>query len=161
MTWTRRIILCLILALPALALPGCDKRMTPTAAPDFSLADVAGKTVSLADFKGKSNVLIHFGTTWCPPCVAEIPTLNALHDKYSDGRLVILYVDVLEQPGAVRQFVKDRGIRYATLIDQQGEVATRYDVVAYPDNILVDKQGMAVARGVAIPEGAIAGLVGG
>jgi thiol-disulfide isomerase/thioredoxin len=47
-------------------------------APDFTLKDLNGKTVSLSAFKGKV-VLLNFFATWCPPCRAEMPALNKLH----------------------------------------------------------------------------------
>src|SRR5581483_3682901 len=48
------------------------------AAPDFTLPDLAGKPVRLAELRGKTAVLINFWATWCPPCREEMPTLERL-----------------------------------------------------------------------------------
>lgn len=142
----------------ALWLFGCaDSKPRPET--DFTLKDLSGKSVTLSDFKGKSNVLVHFGTTWCPPCIAEIPKLNELSRAYGD-KLVILYVDINEMEGIVRKLVQDKGIQYTTLLDPTGEVANSYNVTGIPQNILIDKDGMIRARKIAIPEGEIAKLVG-
>ncbi len=126
---------------------------------DFTLKDLAGKSWTLSELKGKSNVLIHFGTTWCPPCVAEIPALNDIHRKRGD-QLVVLYVDSAEAEGVVRNFAKDKGIEYTTLLDTTGDVSNNYKVTAIPQNLLVDKQGMIVSRTIEIPDKAIAKLLG-
>ena len=63
------------------------------AAPQISGTDVDGHPVSLAGFKGKV-VLVDFWATWCPPCVAAIPSMSALERKYRDRGFVILGVNV-------------------------------------------------------------------
>jgi peroxiredoxin len=147
---------CAVIA--ALWLSGCaGQKATP--ATDFTLKDLSGKSWTLSGFQGKSNVLIHFGTTWCPPCIAEIPTLNSLNKQYAD-RLTVLYIDSAEADGVVRNFVKDKGIEYTTLLDAAGDVSNTYNVTAIPQNLLVDKQGMIVSRTIEIPDKAIAKLVG-
>lgn len=130
------------------------------AAKDFSLKDLSGKTVKLSDYRGKSNVFIHFGTTWCPPCIAEIPALNEMHGKYRADELVIVYVDINEDANTVRNFVRNRSVQYLTLLDEDGAVSQEYKVVAVPLNILVDKDGLIRAQANAIPENAIKTLVG-
>jgi thiol-disulfide isomerase/thioredoxin len=158
MKWLKRIAALACVAVPALSLAGCNQQAQATPAPGFTLEDLSGKTVSLSDFAG-TPVLLHFGTTWCPPCIAEIPDLNRIHGEY-EGRLVILYVDVQEDAGTVRKLVEDRGIRYPTVLDANGEVATRYGVVAFPTNILVDRDGQVVSRKTGVDEAAIKKAVG-
>ena len=147
------------MAVPALSLAGCNQQAEATPAPGFTLKDLAGNTVNLSDYSGKP-ILLHFGTTWCPPCIAEIPDLNRLQSEY-EGRLVVLYVDVQEDEATVRKLVEDRGIKYLTVLDETGEVATRYGVVAFPSNILVDREGRVVSKKIQIDEAAIKKAVGG
>jgi peroxiredoxin len=142
----------------AVALAGGCGAPKLQAAKDFKLTDTAGKSWTLSDFKGKSPVLIHFGTTWCPPCIEEIPDMKALAKKHSD--LVILAVDSNEKDDVVRNFVTGNKIEYPVLLDSDGKVLTDYAIVAVPQNVLVDKDGTVVAQTPDIPEKAIGWLLG-
>lgn len=128
-------------------------------APDFTLENLEGETVKLSQFRDKSNVLLHFGTTWCPPCRAQAPRLDELHEKYASQDLVIISVDSGEAPNVVREFVETEGAKYMTLLDTDSTVSIRYGVKFIPLNILVDKSGRIYAKpSNAIPEAAIAEL---
>jgi len=130
-------------------------------APDFTLRSLEGETVRLSQFRGKSNVLLHFGSTWCPPCRAQAPRLNELHEKYEPEELVILSVDSGESPDVVRRFVESEGAQYTTLLDFDNAVAAAYGVEYIPLNILVEKSGRVYENpSNAIPEEAISALVG-
>jgi peroxiredoxin len=60
-------------------------------APDFTTKDIKGRSVSLADFKGK-YLLLNFWASWCEPCIAELPAINRIHDTYPNNQLEILAV---------------------------------------------------------------------
>src|SRR5260221_494161 len=64
----------------------------PNVAPDFTLTTFDGKTVRLSDLKGKV-VVLNFWATWCGPCRAEAPQLQALWQKYKDRGVLFLGVD--------------------------------------------------------------------
>jgi len=130
-------------------------------APDFTLQSLEGETVRLSQFRGKSNVMLHFGTTWCPPCRAQAPRLNELHEKYEPEELVILSVDSGESPDVVRRFVESEGAGYTTLLDFDNAVSAAYGVQYIPLNVLVDKSGRVRGNpSNSIPEEAISALVG-
>ena len=79
---------------------GCTKKEDPgDVAPDFSLEDLAGNTVSLNATKG-SIVLLDFWATWCPPCLMSIPELVGLQQKYGEKGLVIFGIS-LDDPGQI------------------------------------------------------------
>ena len=149
---------------PSAGAPGSDSAGPVTQgseAIDFTLASLSGETVRLSEFRGISNVLLHFGTTWCPPCRTQAPKLNALHDFYPPEELVILSVDSGEPADIVRRVAEEEGSRYKTLLDTDGGVATAYGVEFIPLNVLVDKDGIVHAKpSNAIPENAIRELVG-
>jgi peroxiredoxin len=113
-------------------------------APAFELPALAGGTVSLKDNAGRV-LLLSFWQTWCPPCVAEIPSLNALAKKYeSRGLRVFGITDRLNADGIekVRQLAKDAGMAYPALIDEKGETAGRYDIGGYPQVYLIGRDGL-------------------
>ena len=90
----------------------------PKAAPDFSLKDLSGNTVSLQDFGGKF-VLLDFWATWCPPCNQTIPELISLQEKYRDKGLVVLGVSINDpdkmDDRQLAEFVKTKKINYVVL----------------------------------------------
>ena len=130
-------------------------------APDFTLKELSGETVSLLQFRDKSNVLLHFGTTWCPPCSVQVPRLNELSSTYGANELVILSVDSGEPPQTVKNFARAARARYRILLDGDNSVAAAYGVRFIPLNVLVDTQGRIVGSpSNAIPEAAIRELVG-
>lgn len=137
-----------------------DSAKPSVPAVDFTLANLSGQSVTLGDYRGEANVLIHFGTTWCPPCIEEVPVLNKLHSKYSQSELVILYVDSREPGELVRKFVDDHEIKYETLLDLDGAVAAAYGVEFIPLNVLVDSSGMVAATASRAPIAEIEKLVG-
>jgi peroxiredoxin len=110
-------------------------------APSFALPDTNGKTVSLEEFKGRP-VIVTFWATWCGPCVAESDELNKLARKYE--RLVILGLDVNDEPDALQQFLQKRPLSYAVLkagkID--GPVATSYGVTGLPLTVVIGADGL-------------------
>jgi peroxiredoxin len=86
----------------------------PTASTDFSLRDLAGKTHSLADWRGKV-VLLNFWATWCPPCRREIPLFIDLQRRYAKQSLQIVGISV-DNPEAVARYWQEMHINYPLLI---------------------------------------------
>ena len=111
------------------------------AASDFTLPNLAGEQVSLGSFNGNQNVLLVFGTTWCPYCVSEIPELNQLQEELGSG-LKILSVYVQEKASKVKPFTEKKTVKYELLIDQPGDVARAYGVRGIPAVFFIDKSGM-------------------
>src|SRR5215472_16960641 len=87
----------------------------PDAAPDFLLANLDGKPLSLVGAKGKV-ILLNFWATWCGPCRAETQDLIELQNKYKDSLQVIgLAVDV-DDEAEVKSFVESSGINYLVAV---------------------------------------------
>ena len=133
-----------VISIIALALfAGCtskEKEGATAAAPDFTLQDLSGKKVRLADFKGKV-VLIEFWATWCPPCRAEIPTIERLHAQYGSKGLTVLAI-ALDEGGwdEVKAFAAEHKISY-TVLKGTEDVSSKYMVRLIPSTFLVDKEG--------------------
>ncbi len=125
---------------------GCSRRNEiSSSAEDFTLLDLNGKTVRLADFKGKP-VLIDFWATWCPPCRASIPQIEKLHKSYSGKGLVVLGISV-DQGGwdEVKSFVAESGITY-TILKGNEDISVKYQVRTIPLLVVLNKEGKIVKR---------------
>ena len=107
-------------------------------APDFDLADAAGKRWSLRALRGRP-VLVSFWATWCPPCVEEMPSLEALARRLGD-RATVLAVSVDENWNAIRAFFP-RGTALTVLLDPSREVPARFGTSLFPESFLVDPSG--------------------
>lgn len=109
-------------------------------APDFTLKDIQGKTFRLSAQRGKP-VLIFFGTTWCPGCRAEIPVYKKVYETYAQRGLVVIYINIMEPVKKVARFAQANSLPYPTLLDEDGSVGNKYNVVGVPMIMLVDKDG--------------------
>jgi peroxiredoxin len=112
--------------------------------PDFTLASVDGRSISLSDFKDKSPVLLMFWATWCPYCVEEMPKLMELRSQVRGDDLAILGIDLEEGRDAVAAYVEKRGVNFPVLLDSDAYVAGRYGIEGVPTFILIDREGKGV-----------------
>ena len=99
-------------------------------APEFSLPDLDGESVSLASLRGKP-VVLDFWATWCTPCQFQIPVLNEFYLRHA-GRVEVVGVAV-DAGGrdVVAPFAAEQGIRYRVLIGDEG-LAQRFGAIGYP-----------------------------
>jgi outer membrane lipoprotein-sorting protein/thiol-disulfide isomerase/thioredoxin len=124
------------------------KRNTPVnwigqAAPNFTLPDLNGATVSLQSLRGKA-VLINFWASWCGPCVAEMPHLERLHREYKDKGVIILGIDD-EEAEVAKNYLKRKGYTFNTLIDADKKAWRMYRVNAIPQSYFITKDGRIAA----------------
>lgn len=110
-------------------------------APDFTLKDLHGNTVNLEELRGKV-VFINFWASWCPPCRAEMPEIEAVHQEYKDRGVVVLGVDISEPENTVRQYIQQGGFTWTILMDSTGEVARDYRITAIPTSFFLDREGI-------------------
>lgn len=117
-------------------------------APDFTLPTLSGESIRLADLRGKV-LLLNFWATLCVPCRTEMPTIEALYQRYKDRGLEVLAVnlDVLSTAG-VEAFVKEVGVTFRVVLDPSGATARAYRVLGLPTSYLIDRAGNLVAREV-------------
>lgn len=118
-------------------------------APDFSLPSPDGEElIALSDFRG-SPVLVNFWATWCPPCRHEMPFLQNQYETRSDIGLVVLAVDVGEEPLLVQDYLLETGLTFPVVLDLYGDIADYYRIVTFPTTYLIDREGRiaSVKRG--------------
>jgi peroxiredoxin len=84
-------------------------------APDFTLSDYTGKTVRLADYKGKV-VFVNFWATWCGPCKYEVPMFVELQRKYGSQGLTFLGISIDDPAEALKPFVDEHQMNYPVLV---------------------------------------------
>jgi peroxiredoxin len=119
-------------------------RMTPVtqrkAAPDFSLIDAEGKTVTLSALKGKV-VLLDFWATWCGGCKLEIPWYMEFDRKYREKGLAVIGVSMDDEGmKIVKPFLAQRHIDYPVVIGDEA-MGKRFGLDQMPLTLLIDKQG--------------------
>jgi peroxiredoxin len=116
---------------------------------DFTLESLDGGKVSLSDYKDQV-VLVNLWATWCPPCRAEIPDLEAAYRAHRDEGFVVLGVNVEESVQAIEPFVTNLDMTYPVLLDERGQVMNDYRALGLPMSLLVDREGVIQERHVGI-----------
>ncbi len=114
-------------------------------APDFTLADLEGRQVRLSDFRGK-KVLINFWTTWCPPCVQEMPLLQKFHDRYGGGWQLLTVNITRSEKGAasVQSYIRANNYTFPVLLDEKGAVSALYKVNSIPASFILNEKGEVI-----------------
>jgi len=140
----------MIPAILAAALAACSPRVlvpvrtdvptAPSPAPDFSLQDVSGATVRLADLRGKT-VLLDFWATWCDPCKQSIPLYIKMQDKLRSKGFVVIGVDEDEKGEIAGAYARDHGMNYRVLQDPGTVLFKKYGGRELPSAFLIDAQG--------------------
>lgn len=127
----------------ALVLTACKPEAGSGKPPNLAVLDLAGNPVSLADYAGKP-VLLNFWLGGCAPCLTEIPTLQALHAAHAAEGLAVLSINVGGN-AAVAADMQAR-VDYAVVRDALGLTATRYQIGAFPTNVVIGRDGRVRAR---------------
>jgi thiol-disulfide isomerase/thioredoxin len=140
------LVVAILLAVPASSMQG-DQTDGSTAAsfvndakalPPLNLQDFDGKAIPSDQFRG-NIIVLDFWATWCVPCIAEIPTLNKLQEKYGAKGVTVLGVTMASGEAAeVKPFVGRNKMKYTVLMGDDDQV---YDlnVVAFPTTYLVTR----------------------
>jgi thiol-disulfide isomerase/thioredoxin len=141
---------CLSLFVLLIALPGCTREEKPAVegnpAPAFSLKDLDGREVKLADLKGKV-VVLNFWATWCPPCREEIPSMMHLNQVMAGKPFQMLAVSIDEGgQAAVAGYFKQSGNSLPALLDPTQGVAKRYGTTGVPESFVIDKKGVILKK---------------
>lgn len=112
---------------------------------DFTVPHLGGTSTSLSDYAG-SLVFLNFWATWCPPCRAEMPSMEVIHNEFGGEPFKILAVNVQEDAPTVQSFVDEFGYTYSVLLDESGGVAGEYGVRGIPTTYIIGPDGVVLAQ---------------
>jgi len=110
--------------------------------PSFTGESFDGKSVSLADYKGKIVVLDFWGT-WCGPCVAAMPSMKLIREAFGKHGVEIIGIAV-DKKSDVASFCKENKISWPNVVDPEGKLADKFGVAAFPTLMVIDQQGKHV-----------------
>jgi len=114
------------------------------AAPAFSLVTLEGKTISLADLKGK-YVFLDFWGSWCSPCRQELPNVKKMSEEISDSKLVVIGIICHDNEQSAKKCMTDNGINYQNAMASP-EILDKYGVRSFPTTMLINPEGIIVEK---------------
>ncbi len=117
-----------------------DKPPEKVAAMEFTLNDISGEAHSLSDYKGKW-VFLNFWASWCPPCRAEMLSMQKMYDQADKDIFEMLAVNVGQQKSVVTDFLEDKDYTFPVLLDLNGRIAAQYGLRAFPTTFIIDPDG--------------------
>jgi cytochrome c biogenesis protein CcmG/thiol:disulfide interchange protein DsbE len=109
-------------------------------APQLSLKSVDGKNESLADYRQKV-LLVNNWATWCPPCKAEMPTLEAYYETYAADGFMIVAIEAGEPQDTVSQFVQSYGLKFRVWLDPDNASLSAFRNQNLPNSYVIDRTG--------------------
>lgn len=118
---------------------GSEPQMIGKPAPDFTVSDHQ-RSINLRQHRGKV-VVLNFWATWCPPCVAEMPSLVAMQKRMKD-KVVVLAISTDDDERAYKDFVQKRMPGLLTVRDAAKNSSELYGSFRYPETYIIDRQGV-------------------
>lgn len=112
-------------------------------APDLELTDLNGQQVSLADYRGQF-VLVNNWATWCPPCRAEMPVLEAFYREHKDQGFALIAVEAGDPPRVVREFVERYQLSFPVWLDPENQALRGFANNTLPSSYLINPDGKVV-----------------
>lgn len=109
-------------------------------APAFTLSGLDGKKHELSDYKGKV-VVVNFWGSWCEPCYKEMPAIQNQYTKWKDRGVEVLGLNLDESPVTVQSFVRQYGLTFPILIDNELRMRNKYHVSSYPTTFFINGSG--------------------
>jgi len=129
---------------------GVSAQCTAEAAPaqlDFTLKDMHGNDVSLAEYAG-NVILLDFWATWCAPCRVEIPGFIEMIEDYGPQGFSVLGVSIDDPPDALQRYAEELGMNYPVLIgDGRDDIKSEYGpLIGFPTSFIIGRDGMICHR---------------
>lgn len=109
--------------------------------PTLNLYDLHGNPVSLADFSGQV-VLVNNWATWCPPCRAEMPALQAFFEAHQSQGFMVVAIEAGDDPANVARFVDEYGLTFSVWADPEEQALAAFQNIALPNSYIIDRSGL-------------------
>jgi len=109
-------------------------------APSLELTDLRDQTVSLADFQGHW-VLVNNWATWCPPCRAEMPELNAYYEAHKDDGFVLIGISSGDTKNQIEDFIEEYGLSFPMWQDPTSASLRAFRMEYLPSSFVIDPSG--------------------
>ncbi len=110
-------------------------------APSLSLQNVNGAKESLADYR-QSVLLVNNWATWCPPCKAEMPTLESYYENHASEGFMIIAIEAGEAQKDVLPFVETYGLKFQVWLDPQNASLAAFRNPNLPNSFVIDRNGV-------------------
>nr|WP_291578242.1 TlpA disulfide reductase family protein [Clostridium sp. UBA6640] len=131
-----------------------DEKSSFQPAVDFIVYDKDNNEVKLSEYKGKKAVVVNFWASWCSPCKYEMPYFQEATNKYNNGDLEILMINVTdgmrETKESAEGFMEREGYNMNVMFDIDLDAANKYQLNGIPRTIFIDKEGNIVYDHVGI-----------
>ena len=125
--------------------PGGRSSVVHSIAPDFSLQDLDGQPLQLANYRGKV-VLLDFWATWCTPCLGEIPHFVAFQNQYREQGLQVIGISMDDGPKPVREFYQQFKMNYPVALGTDKLAEAYGGVLGLPVTFLIGRDGQVAAK---------------
>jgi len=116
-------------------------------APGFELPDLDGEKHHLSDYRGKV-VIVNCWATWCPPCRAEMPSMQRAWQQLQKEGIQMLGIDVGEDEETIFQFLSDYPVEFPLLMDSDSSIIEKWGVQGLPTTYVIDPQGRIIYRAI-------------
>jgi cytochrome c biogenesis protein CcmG/thiol:disulfide interchange protein DsbE len=114
-------------------------------APNFSIVDEHGRTVTRSDFGGKILAL-NFWASWCPPCVEELPSMNQFAQEYGSQGVVVLGISIDKNEKLYKRFLTQMHVAFDTARDPEADISASYGTFQIPETYIIDRNGKVLEK---------------
>ncbi|CAA6815528.1 MAG: Thiol:disulfide oxidoreductase related to ResA [uncultured Thiotrichaceae bacterium] len=123
------------------------KTETSIQTPDRPFQDLNGTSYTMENLKGKP-IIINFWATWCPPCRAEMPSMNRAWAKVKDEGILMFAANVGESPETIAKFTEEIPIDFPIILDVNAKLSMAWGVRGMPTTYIIDAKGKVVYSAV-------------
>ena len=114
-------------------------------APGFEVTTDSGRKIAVDNFGGRVLV-VNFWATWCPPCISELPSLNALAAELKGSGVVFLGISVDKDKAAYDKFLKKVKLNFETARDPGADISAEYGTFKYPETYVISREGKVLEK---------------